>query len=338
MKNNINFKNTINYSIEDAINQHSLILYLESLKDKRIAINKTSNTYKNPYIFYVDILKNDINNDKNLLTKKFKGYEIEMGYKDSGFVVIDYKYLDFEKIKISMDFKDYIEDKYNKDFYTKIGDFYTFSNLVYKLYFHKYKENKEKHNFENYLNKKRDIKHLDKLIDFFINESINKSKAVKSNKKEPSYIKNDLIRRFNFYIAFKEYVQNKEGEFMNFKENLIEKIKSKGEIPLENDEEILFSLGQVLRKMQIFIKKDNKSLEFIEPFMLEKKPEQLKNKFQYFLKQYTHLIDTKFNNYENTLISQILIYDFKKKVDSKYIIAGFLDKNHLFYEKESEEK
>ncbi|MFR2716650.1 MAG: hypothetical protein ACLTA5_04730 [Anaerococcus obesiensis] len=58
---------------------------------------------------------------------------------------------------------------------------------------------------------------------------------------------------------------------MDFQEKMKRKLESAGDISLEGDEEILFALGQVLRKLLNHSKISDKNLTFIRNFLMNKK-------------------------------------------------------------------
>ena len=123
---------------------------------------------------------------------------------------------------------------------------------------------------------------------------------------------------------------------MDFQENMKKKLESAGEISLEGDEEILFALGQVLRKLLNYSNIGDKNLTFIRNFLGGQKTSRIIENLDHLLVTYAHNISAK-DIRLNRAVSQILVYKFeKKKADGKWIIAGFLDESYLYGKKLSE--
>lgn len=123
---------------------------------------------------------------------------------------------------------------------------------------------------------------------------------------------------------------------MDFQENMKRKLESAGEISLEGDEEILFALGQVLRKLLNHSKISDKNLTFIRNFLDEQKTSKIIENLKHLLVTYAHNISTKDVRFNRT-VSQILVYEFEKeKADDKWIMAGFLEESYLYGKKLSE--
>lgn len=123
---------------------------------------------------------------------------------------------------------------------------------------------------------------------------------------------------------------------MDFQEKMKRKLESAGDISLEGDEEILFALGQVLRKLLNHSKISDKNLTFIRNFLDEQKTSKIIENLKHLLVTYAHNITTKDVRF-NRAVSQILVYEFEKeKADDKWIMAGFLEESYLYGKKLSE--
>ena len=123
---------------------------------------------------------------------------------------------------------------------------------------------------------------------------------------------------------------------MDFQEKMKRKLESAGDISLEGDEEILFALGQVLRKLLNHSKISDKNLTFIRNFLDEQKTSKIIENLKHLLVTYAHNISTKDVRF-NRAVSQILVYEFEKeKADDKWIMAGFLEESYLYGKKLSE--
>ena len=144
------------------------------------------------------------------------------------------------------------------------------------------------------------------------------------------------ITQFNYYLSLKGYFEKKEENYMDFQEKMKRKLESAGDISLEGDEEILFALGQVLRKLLNHSKIGDKNLTFIRNFLDEQKTSKIIENLKHLLVTYAHNISTKDVRF-NRAVSQILVYEFEKeKTDDKWIMAGFLEESYLYGKKLSE--
>lgn len=138
------------------------------------------------------------------------------------------------------------------------------------------------------------------------------------------------VTQFNYYLSLKKYFEKREEIYMRFQEEMKRKLESAGDIKLENDKEILFSIGQVLRKLLNQSNVGNKNLTFIREFIGGQKSDMIIRNLNSLVKRYAHNISTADIRF-NQALSQILIYNFdNKEVDDKYIIAGFLNDSYLY--------
>lgn len=162
------------------------------------------------------------------------------------------------------------------------------------------------------------------LEEMFSNKSIDDiiRKAVRQNIKPWQ-----LTTQINYYINYK----GKELELMNFREEVSSKLEN--EETLTTDNEMLYAMGQVLRKLQYNTEAKDKNMKFIIEFLDCKESDKLKDKFAKKINKYAHNIKA-YNCMENPVISQILTHDFERKVDYKMVVAGYLDDNYLFKRKE----
>lgn len=123
---------------------------------------------------------------------------------------------------------------------------------------------------------------------------------------------------------------------MDFQENMKKKLESAGEISLEGDEEILFALGQVLRKLLNYSKINDKNLTYIRNFLGGQKTSRIIENLEHLLVTYAHNVSIK-DVRLNRAVSQILVHKFEnKKAEDKWIMAGFLEESYLYGKKLSE--
>lgn len=170
----------------------------------------------------------------------------------------------------------------------------------------------------------KDVISRKELEEMFLNKSIDNiiRNSIRRNVKPWQ-----LTTQINYYINYK----GKELELMNFREEVSNKLKN--EENLTTDNEMLYAMGQVLRKIQYNTEAKDKNMNFILEFLDCKDSEKIKEKFAKKLNKYAHNIKA-YNYMENPVISQILTHDFERKVDYKMVVAGYLDENYLFKRKE----
>lgn len=124
---------------------------------------------------------------------------------------------------------------------------------------------------------------------------------------------------------------------MEFQKNIEKKLKSNGKMVLDKDEEILFALGQVLRKIMNQSNIGDKKLSDISIFLNIQNSDRLIDKFYLMITRYSYLISL-YDKRLNNAISQILTYNFTNdNIDKKWILAGFLNESYIYAEKKNED-
>lgn len=152
-----------------------------------------------------------------------------------------------------------------------------------------------------------------------------------------NYSINKAISQLNYYISLKEFFEKKEGLYMEFQKNMEKKLKSDGKIILDKDEEILFALGQVLRKIMNQSNIGDKKLSDIKEFLTTRNSDRLKDKLYILVTRYAHIISL-YDNRLNYAINQILSYNFTNvNIDQKWILIGFLNESYIYAEKNNKE-
>lgn len=175
----------------------------------------------------------------------------------------------------------------------------------------------------------RKFKYNSKKLDGFFIDSVKNSIL--------NYPINRAISQLNYYVSLKEFFENKEGLYMEFQKNMEKKLKSNGEIILDKDEEVLFALGQVLRKIINQSNIGDKKLSDIKEFLTTRNSDRLIDKFYIMVTRYSHIISL-YDKRLNNAINQILTYNFTNvNIDQKWILAGFLNESYIYAEKNDEE-
>lgn len=266
--------------------------------------------------------------------------------------ILDYNIYsnDFDDIEIQINqyIEEYLPENVKADDFSKREEKYglvtekkTLLNKIDSVFFYNYYQ-RNKYNLENLnikeLNFKMIILNYGKSLEFAIINNKNKEVVRILDRLLDDSIKYSLtnayntkaITQFNYYLSLKEYYEKKEENYMDFRENMKRKLESAGDISLEGDEEILFAIGQVLRKLLNNSKIGDKNLSFIRNFLDEQKTSKIIENLKHLLVTYAHNISTKDVRF-NMAVSQIMVYEFEKeKTDDKWIIAGFLDESYLY--------
>ena len=223
----------------------------------------------------------------------------------------------------------------------------TLLNKIDSVFFYNYYQ-RNKYNLENLnikeLNFKMIILNYGKSLEFaIINNKTKEIVRVLDRLLEDSIkysllndYKTKAITQFNFYLSLKEYYEKKEENYMDFQENMKRKLEAAGEISLDGDEEILFALGQVLRKLLNYSKINDKNLTYIRNFLGGQKTSRIIENLEHLLVTYAHNVSIK-DVRLNRAVSQILVHKFEnKKAEDRWIMAGFLDESYLYGKKLSE--
>lgn len=321
--NNLGFKSPFSIKVEDAIKLVELSNLMEFMAKK------------NYYTLYVDIYKKEILYEEDV-SNYFRGYKIYFDYVKNLFTITNAYFFNKTIIPLEIDVKEYIKlkhknnkESYDADFYGLITDSEKLIKNINLIFFFKNKNKRLEEKYRGKIDKmvleNGEYSFLEKMIEDYIHFNV-------KNNSNKSW---SLILQFNYYINLKEHYGNKKGEFMDLKNVIIKKIKNEEE--LTSDEEILYAMGQVLRKIQYYTREKDKNMNFIIDFINCKDPDKLKDKFARKIRRHSYIIKA-YKYMENPIIAQILMHDFSNKVDYKMIMAGYLDNNILFKKEESEEE
>lgn len=304
---------------------------------------------------YFNTVNKEIGFEKN---KNFIGFELFLYPEKKEAAILDYNIYsnDFDDIEIQINqyIEEYLPENAKADDFSKREEKYglitekkILLNKIDSVFFYNYYQ-RNKYNLDNLnikeLNFKIIILNYGKSLEVAIINNKNKEVVRILDKLLKDSIKYSLtndyntkaITQFNYYLSLKEYFKKKEENYMDFQEKMKRKLESAGDISLEGDEEILFALGQVLRKLLNHSKISDKNLTFIRNFLDEQKTSKIIENLKHLLVTYAHNISTKDVRFDRA-VSQILVYEFEKeKADDKWIMAGFLEESYLYGKKLSE--
>ena len=301
---------------------------------------------------YFNTGNKEISFEKN---KNFIGFELFLYPEKNEAAILDYNIYskDFDDIEIQINqyIQEYLPENAKADDISKREEKYglvteknILLNKIDSVFFYNYYQ-RNKYNLVNLnikeLNFKMIILNYGKSLEFAIINNKNKEVVRILDKLLKDSIKYSLtndyntkaITQFNYYLSLKEYFEKKEENYMDFQENMKKKLESAGDISLEGDEEILFALGQVLRKLLNYSNIGDKNLTFIRNFLGGQKTSRIIENLEHLLVTYAHNISAKDIRF-NRAVSQILVYEFEKeKADDKWIMAGFLGESYLYGKK-----
>ena len=304
---------------------------------------------------YFNTGNKEISFEKN---KNFIGFELFLYPEKKEAAILDYNIYsnDFDEIEIKINqyIEEYLPENAKADDFSKREEKYglvtekkTLLNKIDSVFFYNYYQ-RNKYNLENLnikeLNFKMIILNYGKSLEVAIINNKNKEVVRILDRLLEDSIKYCLINdyntkaitQFNYYLSLKEYYEKKEENYMDFQENMKRKLEAAGEISLDGDEEILFALGQVLRKLLNYSKINDKNLTYIRNFLGGQKTSRIIENLEHLLVTYAHNVSIK-DVRLNRAVSQILVHKFEnKKAEDRWIIAGFLDESYLYGKKLSE--
>lgn len=304
---------------------------------------------------YFNTVNKEIDFEKN---KNFIGFELFLYPEKKEAAILDYNIYsnDFDEIEIKINqyIEEYLPENAKADDFSKREEKYglvtekkTLLNKIDSVFFYNYYQ-RNKYNLENLnikeLNFKMIILNYGKSLEVAIINNKNKEVVRILDRLLEDSIKYCLINdyntkaitQFNYYLSLKEYYEKKEENYMDFQENMKRKLEAAGEISLDGDEEILFALGQVLRKLLNYSKINDKNLTYIRNFLGGQKTSRIIENLEHLLVTYAHNVSIK-DVRLNRAVSQILVHKFEnKKAEDRWIMAGFLDESYLYGKKLSE--
>lgn len=159
-------------------------------------------------------------------------------------------------------------------------------------------------------------------------------------------IKNSIINnyldkaqhQFNLRLALLEYFEKGDKDMADVmkevRNTLRDKINSKEYRSIDCDKEYYYAVGQLMRYFITLNKSAKKNHSLFNPLLNITSDKQLKEKIQLFFKKYNYVIkenDLRFNN----LYTLITSYQPETKIETDYMIAGYIS-NSLIYEKKEE--
>lgn len=146
--------------------------------------------------------------------------------------------------------------------------------------------------------------------------------------------------QFNLLYSMQTYFSKEKGENMgeiisNMKNQVKEKVFSNGVIPIQNDDEYYYCVGQLTRYLLSLSKAKDRSQSLLNPILNAKNDEMIKTRLMQLYKKYNYRISDG-QRRVNNLLSMVEGYvpDSKKKADQEKILLGYVSDNVIYTAKE----
>lgn len=146
--------------------------------------------------------------------------------------------------------------------------------------------------------------------------------------------------QFNLLYSLQEYFSQEKGENMGevisrMRQKVKDKVFTDGIVPVENDEEYYYCVGQLTRYLLSLSKAKDSKQSLLNPILNAKTDETIKVRLMQMYKKYNYTISTgqrKFNN----LMGMVEGYvpDTERKVNQEMVLLGYVDNNVIYTAKE----
>lgn len=145
------------------------------------------------------------------------------------------------------------------------------------------------------------------------------------------------IWQLNLRLSFREYFSPEEGKNMGeiyskLRENMERKVSSDVLIPLENDREYYYAVGQMAAYLLSLNKAKEKNHSLLNPFLNAKNDEMIKRRLLQIYKKYNYSIPAYFKRVKK-LLGMVEGYEPDGEVDQEMIILGYVS-DSMIYSKE----
>lgn len=149
------------------------------------------------------------------------------------------------------------------------------------------------------------------------------------------------VWQLNLRLSLREYLSQKEGQNMGeiisgLQKNMEKKVCADVLLPLENDQEYYYAVGQLAAYLLSLNKAREKNHSLLNPFLNAKTDEMIKKRILQIYKKYNYNIPDYYKRIKN-LLGMVEGYKPDKGVDQEMIILGYVSDN-LIYKTEQEEK
>lgn len=140
--------------------------------------------------------------------------------------------------------------------------------------------------------------------------------------------------QLNLRLSFKEYFSQEEGKNMSeiisgLRKSVEEKVYSDTLIPLENDREYYYAVGQLAAYLISLNKAKEKNQSLLNPFLNAKTDEMIKKRLRQIYKRYNYRIPVHYKRVKN-LLGMVEGYEPEGKTDQEMIILGYADNSMIY--------
>lgn len=109
----------------------------------------------------------------------------------------------------------------------------------------------------------------------------------------------------------------------------------KEEWDFESDEEYYYAVGQLIDYFLSLSKSAKKPLSLANPFLAAKEDALIKEKLSQMFEKYSYAMDSVVDVRAKNIISHVMLYTPKEKVQQQYLIAGLTANNAFYMKKEN---
>lgn len=150
------------------------------------------------------------------------------------------------------------------------------------------------------------------------------------------------IWQLNLRLSFREYFSPKEGKNMGeiyskLRENMERKVSSDVLIPLENEREYYYAVGQLAAYLLSLNKAKEKNHSLLNPFLNAKSDEMIKRRILQIYKKYNYSIPAYFKRVKR-LLGMVEGYEPDGEVDQEMIILGYVDDSMIYSKEEKKDE
>ena len=301
------------------------------------------------YHIYVDTIKNDIDGYKNGESPKEvkSGYYIRIAKGKNEAEILEQDNISGYKQNLVKNFKyrNVIKSSYDER-YVSYDNRLAVGSIIDDIYFSKMlASNYNTDESEIRINDsviKQNILNSRKVIFDWVFKGIDHGMSVTLDRVGVAAIKDSVFnekrgrafKQFNMLFSFREYFSEKgDGEMgeiiSNIRDKVELKIKSPTLIPIDNDDEYYYCVGQMAKYLISQSKAKDITHSFLNPIINARNDRNLKDRLLRMYGKYNYLIK---NNYKYTerLWAMILGYEAEGKVDQEKILLGYVCDNVLF--------
>ena len=150
------------------------------------------------------------------------------------------------------------------------------------------------------------------------------------------------VWQLNLRLSFKEYFSKKEEKNVSemiseLQERVKRKVYSDVLIPLENDREYYYAVGQLTAYLFSLNKAKEKNQSMLNPFLNAKTDEIIKKRLLQIYKRYNYRIPHYYQRVKN-ILGMVEGYKPDGKVDQEMIILGYVDNSVLYNKEETKDE